>query len=272
MNLQTLMLGLAPAIAPSLGGLIVGSVGWRGIFVAMLVYGLTLALALSLRLPETNAQRDPTGISPPVLFRKYRRLLADARFLRPGLALGLVIATSYTLAAVLPFVMIGRVGLTAAQFGYATLWQSFALFLGNMTTRRLLGRYEARRLIPFGLGLSMLAATTLGAVVIGVGPSLFTVMGPLGIMSFATAMVLPGLWTEPVAPFGAIAGAASSLLGTIQMTLGVALTTIAPAFNDPVMALVFVAAPMPFYAALVYFGLAASAAKAALAAQGPAPI
>ena len=130
MNLIGLMLTIGPAVSPALGGVILGTVGWHAIFLVMVAYGLVVVLVLGFGVRETNRTPDPTRARPGQIARNYLILLRDRGFMRAGLLLGLMLGGIYTLAVLLPFVMIDRVGLTPTQFGLAMICQTGSYMLG----------------------------------------------------------------------------------------------------------------------------------------------
>lgn len=272
MNTIALMLGLGPAVSPTLGGLTLSLFGWREIFLLMVIYGLVALAAVRWFLRETNRRPDRSAIHPGRLLGNYGRLLTDRRFLRPALVLGLTVGVIYSLATMLPFVLIDRIGLTPGEFGYSMLLQSGLFVLGSLLTRHLLRRVDAKRLVAPGLTLSMAAALLLLGLQLTLGPHLLTVMGPVGLLAFAVAFVMPATQTAAVAPFAQMAGSASALLGFSQMGIGLIGGLIASQFADPLLALIIVAPAMPILGALAHFGLAGrTQAGQPEAAPPPAP-
>ena len=120
MNLIGLMLAIGPAVSPALGGLILTTVGWHAIFLVMVAYGIVVVLVLGFGVREQTGS-DPTKAHPSQIARSYMILLHDRGFMRAGLLLGLMLGGIYTLAVLLPFLMIDLVGLTPTQFGLAMI-------------------------------------------------------------------------------------------------------------------------------------------------------
>lgn len=263
MNLIGLMLAIGPAVSPTIGGLILSAVGWQAIFLVMVVYGLAVVLVILFGVSETNRTPDRGLARPGQVVRTYARLLRDARFMRAGLVLGLTLGGIYTLAALLPFVLIDRVGLTPTQFGVGMIAQTGAYTLGAALTGRLLRRVDASRLVPAGLGLVLVAGAALAIGLRLLPPTLLTVMGPVALWAFGNALIIPGATTAALAGFGAIAGAASALTGFLQIGGGLAGSGLAALlFADPLDALTTV---LPAMAVL------ALAAFVLLAPPRPAP-
>jgi hypothetical protein len=80
-------------------------------------------------------------------------------------------------------------------------------------------------------------------------------MGPVGVLAFGIAFVMPSMLTESLAPFPLIAGAASALAGFFQMGGGLVGSALAAAMGNPVLSLATLPPAMAGIALLAYFGL-----------------
>ncbi|MFG1393303.1 multidrug effflux MFS transporter [Xanthobacter agilis] len=238
MNLIGTMLAIGPAVSPSLGGLILGAAGWHMIFVAMAIYGVVLLGLLSFFVPETNRARDPALAAPGRIARSYARLLRDRTFMRASLVLGGGLGAIYTFSALLPFVLIQQVGLTPTEFGLAMLGQTGSFLFGTLVAGRLLKRMSASALVPLGLVLVLAGAAGLAIGLRILEPSTLTVMGPVGLWACGIAMLLPGCTTAALAGFPTIAGAASALMGFMQIGGGFLGTAVAALLPAPLAGLV----------------------------------
>jgi DHA1 family bicyclomycin/chloramphenicol resistance-like MFS transporter len=166
--------------------------------------------------------------------------------MRFSLILSFAFGGLYTLPALLPFVLIGMVGLTPTQYGLATLIQTAAYASGNLVTMQLLRRYEAVRLIPFGIAIFVTAAMILAVGLRVFPPSLATIIGPTALWAFGSAWIVPGATTGALANAGSRAGAASAFMGFLQIGGGLAGSLIAAMlFVDAFQALINV---LPFLA------------------------
>lgn len=233
LNLITLILALAPAIAPTIGGLVMEVAGWHAIFSIMLAMGVAALFTVKFALVET-VDRDPTRARPAVVLATYRMLLADGYFLCSSLVIAGTLGAYYTQSTVLPFILMDRLGLTPAQFGLAMLFQSISFITGSVCMRLLIPRYGAYRMVPVGL-----AFTTVGAVAMAVllgffAPTFMTVMVPIALFVFGNAFVMPAMSAATVAAHPDNAGAASSLSGFMQMGGGLVGTVLAGLMGDAI--------------------------------------
>jgi DHA1 family bicyclomycin/chloramphenicol resistance-like MFS transporter len=237
MNLIGLFLVAGPALAPTFGGILLHLFGWHAIFVAMLVYGVVIVTVFLTIVPETLASPDAANVRPGRLIRNYGTLLRDPRFLRPATAMAFSVGCIYALATVLPFVLIEGAGMTPLMFGLGMIAQSGSFLIGSAVMRKLLQRVEAHRMVPYGLALIGSGALLLAVLAVTVEPRYLTVMGPVGVLAFGTAFIMPTMMTESLAPFPHMAGAASALAGFFQMGAGLLGSAAAAAIGHPTLAL-----------------------------------
>jgi DHA1 family bicyclomycin/chloramphenicol resistance-like MFS transporter len=267
MNTMGIMLALGPALSPTIGGITLDLVGWHAIFGLMVVYGCVVVGLVLFSLPETNRAPDMRLVHPAGLIRAYGQLLRDRRFVLPGIILGASLGGFYALGTMLPFVLIDRAGLTPTQFGLGMLAQSLSFMVGGLTTRKLLLRIEASRLVLPGLCGALLATGLLCVFVNLAPPTYLTVMGPIALYAFSLAFVMPSPSTSALAPFPHLAGAAAAMLGFMQMGGGLLGSLAAAGFGDPVVAIAVVLPTM----AVISLGAGLAALKPVQAPESRRP-
>lgn len=235
MNTIAMMLAVGPAISPTIGGFVLELSGWREIFWCMVVYGLALMIAVAFFQAETNPDPGRHHLKPRRLASNYMTLLTDPRFMSPALLIGCGLGSLYTFATILPFVLIHKVGLSPSEFGLTMVLQSGSFIVGTVLTGRLLRFVEARKLVPFGLALWVVAALLMSFLTLTQEPSIATVMAPVGLFTFALALVLPASFTESLAPFPGIAGAASSMVGFLQCGVAIVASVVIALLGDQLL-------------------------------------
>ncbi|WP_415715123.1 multidrug effflux MFS transporter [Roseibium sp.] len=235
MNTIAMMLAVGPAISPTIGGFVLEFSGWREIFWCMVVYGLGLMIAVAVFQVETNPNPGRHHLDPARLSTNYLTLLSDPRFMAPALLISCGLGNLYTFATILPFVLIHKVGLTPSEFGMTMILQSGSFIVGTILTGRLLKYVEARKLVPFGLGLWVVAASLMSFLTLSQEPSIATVMGPVALFVFALALVLPASFTESLAPFPRMAGAASSMVGFLQCGVAIVASILIALLGDQLL-------------------------------------
>ncbi|WEK04857.1 MAG: multidrug effflux MFS transporter [Candidatus Devosia phytovorans] len=222
LTLINLILTVTPAVAPTLGSVILLLGSWHHMFIVMAGFGLAILALLSLGARETLPEDARVPIRPSVILGNYRRLLSSPDFLMPSLLLGLVFSGFHGFTALLPFVLIDGMGLTPFQFAMAMLVQTASFITGNLIVGYLSTRISGSRLVLIALGL--IALSGLGFALL---PNLFpgsvlAIMAPVGVWMLGLAFVSPATTTAAMAAFGSIAGAAGALTGFFQVGGGFA--------------------------------------------------
>jgi DHA1 family bicyclomycin/chloramphenicol resistance-like MFS transporter len=236
MNLVGIILAIGPAVSPTLGGLILEFFGWHEIFFVMAGFGMAVAATAIFAMRETVV-RDASRLSLRALLRSYWGLLSSRQFITASLTNAGAPGALYALATVLPFVMMNRVGLTPTQYGMAMLMQTLSFLGGSLVMRWLMRRYRADQMTPVGLALIALGSIGLAVGMRVAEPTFYTVMVPVALYAAGIGFVISPMTTAALAPFPAIAGAASALFGFMQMGAGLLGGTVAAMMGDPVAAL-----------------------------------
>ncbi|WP_269929347.1 multidrug effflux MFS transporter [Aminobacter sp. HY435] len=233
LNLITLILALAPALAPTVGGVVMELAGWHAIFSIMFLMGVAALLTVRIALVET-VEPNPASVRPMAVLATYRKLVGDGYFLGSSLVIAGTLGAYYTQATVLPFVLMDRIGLTAGQFGLAMLFQSASFISGSLAMRWLIPRYGAYRMVPVGLFFTSLGAIAMAVLLGFYEPTFVTVMAPLALFVFGNSFVMPAMSAATVASYPENAGAASSLSGFLQMGSGLVGALLAGLIGDAV--------------------------------------
>lgn len=207
----------APGFSPLLGSVTEQIIGWRLTFVTVGVVGVLLAVWYAWRLPETHAVSERASLSLGPIFSAYSSLACDARFIRPAIVVGCATGALYGFFAAAPAVLIGALGLSSLQLGLFFAATVPVVFAAGLLVPRLSGRWGPQRTLQFGLALA-LAGGALVWVAAGRAPgSLVAFTTALCVFLFGMGIANPLGTALALSPFAAKAGAASAMLGFVQM-------------------------------------------------------
>lgn len=265
MNAIAMMLALGPAVSPTIGGIVLELFGWREVFWCMVIYGVVLMAAVIFNQVETNPNPGRHHLNPGQLATNYLSLLRDPRFLAPSILIGCGLGGLYALATILPFVLIEKVGLSPFEFGLTMIIQSGSFIVGTIVTGRLLKVVEARRLVPVGMVLWIVSSSLMCLLTLTQEPTILTVMGPVALFVFALAFVLPASFTDSMAPFPHIAGAASAMTGFMQFGGGIVASLLVAALGNPMLGLATILPLMPIVGMLLHLIFKSRATRLAAA-------
>ncbi|MBJ3775351.1 multidrug effflux MFS transporter [Acuticoccus mangrovi] len=236
LSLMATVIAIGPTLAPSIGGVIVEFLNWRAIFVLLAVWSLVVIFAIGFGLRETRPPR-PGQLRLGPLWRSARRLVTDWRYMVPTLGVAGVGGTMYALASVLPFLIIGEIGLSPTGYGLWMIFQSGMYMTGSIVARTLSRFWAPRRLAAMGVGFALVGTLGLAVQLLGPRPSVITVMAPIALVAFGSAHMLPALMTAAMRGFPEDAGMASSILGFSQMATGFLVGSAAGLLHQPMVAI-----------------------------------
>ena len=248
-----LVIGIAPMLAPLLGGYLLIWFGWQAIFLFLALYGLFCLLAVWLRLPESLDPAMRQGLSFRGTIIGYARLMNDRRFIGPALVGGLCICGMFVYITASPFVFIELLGLSPEAYGWVFGLNAFGFIAASQVNARV-----GRRLGPGRtLSLSVPALVLIGILLIlggafGLGGS-YGIYIPIFAYVACLGFIMPNTAALAMAPFGRNAGAASALLGTLQFALAAAASALAGSFShQDAMPLALMVSILAFSGAAAY--------------------
>ncbi len=236
MSQLMLVMGVAPILAPTLGGALLALAGWRAIFWALALYGALLAVAVLLVLPESLPAERRRRDGPGAVLRVFGGLLADRRYLGHALAGGLATAGMFAYIAGSPFVFMDLHGVAPEAYGLWFGLNAFGIMLASQVNARLAARVRPERALDVAQGVQVAAgAALLAAAATGLGGFAAIVAG-LFLYVACIGVVMPLASALAMAPHGRVAGSASALIGTLQFGLGGAAAWAVGALHDGVSA------------------------------------
>ncbi|MBP0617448.1 multidrug effflux MFS transporter [Jiella mangrovi] len=235
MNTIGIILAIGPAVSPTIGGLMLELSGWYSLFLMMAGFGLAV-IAVTVGAMRETIIPDPSRIRPKAILKAYGELSTNRHFLATSLTVAGSVGALYTLATVLPFVLIDVAGLTPTQYGIGMLAQSGSYLSGSVAARFLMARFGAFRLVPVGLALIGIGAAAMAVSIQFLPITYLSIMAPVAFYAFGIALVMPAMTTAALAPFPHMAGAASAMMGFIQMGSGLLGGVICALIGEPVLA------------------------------------
>jgi DHA1 family bicyclomycin/chloramphenicol resistance-like MFS transporter len=214
-----LVFGLGPILAPTIGGYLLLWWGWRAIFFLLTGAGALILLLMVLRLPETHDRSQARSLHLGTVLNGYWRILIHRTFLGHALCGSMMMSGIFAYVAGSPFVLIELFHVPSQHFGWFFGGNAVGFILASQINIRLQRRHSAERVLLaallfqafWGIVLAIAGFTGIGGLW-GVAVPLFFCVASLGLIS-------PNTTALAMAPFGATAGSASALMGTVQFIL-----------------------------------------------------
>ncbi|MCJ0979936.1 multidrug effflux MFS transporter [Rhodococcus sp. ARC_M12] len=231
-----LVMGVAPVLAPSLGGavLLVGS--WRLVFAALAIMGVALMTLAIVSLRETlpPERRRARGVMP--VLRTYRSLLRDAQFVVLVLVAALAMSSLFAYIAGSSFVLQEEFGLDEQQFAIVFAAGAISLIGASQLNVLLLGRFAPVQIVLAALSFAVLSGGVMAVLAIaGIGGMAGFVV-PLWFVLGAVGFVMPNAPALALSRHGEAAGGAAALLGAAQFGLGAIVAPIVGALGNDAVA------------------------------------
>jgi DHA1 family bicyclomycin/chloramphenicol resistance-like MFS transporter len=157
MSTVTMIFGLAPAVAPIVGGWLQGWFGWRAVFVFLAAYSAILFAACCWRLPETLPLRERQPFVPRSLLANYYKLLGSVRFGLLSSAIAFNFCAFFLYIAAAPVVIYQWLGLNENQFAWLFLPGISGIVIGAFISGRIAGRLGPRPTLGLGYGVMFAA-------------------------------------------------------------------------------------------------------------------
>jgi len=232
LSLMMLIMGVAPILAPLLGGVLVTLWGWQACFWALALFGVAVGVATWLHLPESRSPETLAQAGTENPLQAYLALLKQPRVLGYALAGALNGAMFFTYLSGAAALIIGQYGVSPANFGWVFGCNAIGVIGSSQVNRSLLRRMTADQVLARATGVAFVVGLLLVAsAVTGIGerwtflPLLFLMLSTYG---FTQGNTMAGaLNCDP-----ARAGAVSSLLGAAGFATGAAAASVSAAFAD----------------------------------------
>nr|WP_031465933.1 Bcr/CflA family multidrug efflux MFS transporter [Sciscionella sp. SE31] len=218
-SMLMLVNGLAPILAPVLGGQLLRVTTWRGVFVVLTVVGVLLLAATVFTLPETLPRERRGAGKVSATLRTYLRLVTDRGLLSCVLVAGISFGALFTYVSSSSFVLQSGYHLSPQQFSFVFGANSIGIVLFGQLNGRLVGRFSPRALLGTGLGISAVAGVLLVLAVL-FGAGLAVVLVPMWVSVSSVGMIMPNASTLALSDYPDSAGSASALLGFGQFLIG----------------------------------------------------
>ncbi len=226
-----LIMGLAPILAPILGGWLVEASGWRAIFYVVTGFAaLVFALAL-WRLPETRSEATAQNARGENLLQATGALLRNGPLMRTALVGASGSASFFTYLSNAPHLIIEIYGVAPTEFGYYFGANAIVFVAAAQVNGFLLGRFHPARILNVAVIVAFALSLILAGVVLSDGgkwpvlTAIFFLIGALPFIAPNAAALAQG--EDPIR-----SGAVSALQGAMSFAAGGALGALTGFFHD----------------------------------------
>lgn len=222
-SLMTLVMGIAPILAPSLGSLLLQISSWRAIFWFLAGFGVLSLMLIKVFLQETLPPDRRHVLPLRQVLRQYVDLLKDTRFRYPALGAGLLMGSMFVYISAAPQLMMEEYGVSATHFSWI-FGMNAAGFIGlTQVNQWLVGRVKLVQLLRIGALVQVSAAGTLMTLglLFGTHAWLWAVLASIFCCIAGLGLTQPNAGAIALAFQKHRAGMASALQGSLNFIVGV---------------------------------------------------
>lgn len=243
MSQVSIIFGIAPAIAPVIGGWILGWSAWPVIFWFLAAFSVVLLLATWRALPETHAKEARLPLQAKPLLRDYVAIFGNPRFQRLAAAAAFNFAALWLFIASAPAFVLDHLGLGERDFGWFFIPMIGGMVTGAYASGRWAGRINRERQVTIGFGCSALAmALNFAYTFWAATPQVPWAMVPIALNSFGVALVFPIVTLAILDMYPRQRGSASSLQAFTSLVLNAIIAgMLSPLISAHVLWMVIVA-------------------------------
>jgi DHA1 family bicyclomycin/chloramphenicol resistance-like MFS transporter len=253
MSMVTMFFGMAPMVAPLVGGLLFVFVGWRSVFWFLAAVGAVLWISNQRLLPETlhHSQRQPLNVRN--LMRGYRQLGSNTRFLALALAGGVPFNGMFLYVLSAPVFLGEYLKLAPQHFFWLFILIIIGIMSGAFLSGRLAGRITPQRQIRAGFLVMGVVSVLNVALNLALPPSVWWSMLPISVFSLGWALMTPSVTLLVLDQAPDRRGMAASLQSSIASTAnGLVAGVVAPLVMHSVLALALTSMAMMAIGALAW--------------------
>ncbi|AXV41649.1 multidrug effflux MFS transporter [Staphylococcus warneri] len=219
LSLLMLVNGVAPVIAPAIGGIILSFAVWRMVFIILTVFGILMVIGSLTKVPESlqEDEKDSNGIKE--MFKNFKHLLATPKFVLPMLIQGFSFIMLFTYISASPFIIQKIYGMSALQFSIMFAAIGITLIISSQLVGVLVDRIERRQLLKIVTYIQVLGVVIVAMTLLNHLSFWILVIGFIVLVAPVTAVASLG-FSIAMDESTKGRGSASSLLGLVQFLLG----------------------------------------------------
>jgi DHA1 family bicyclomycin/chloramphenicol resistance-like MFS transporter len=188
----SMIFAVAPALAPIVGGWILGWGSWRTIFWVLAAYGLVLVVLTLTSLPETHPAERRVPFHPRPLLASFASAAGDGGVLRLSAAIALNFGALFLYISSAPAIVVDHLHLGERDFGVLFVPLVVTMMLGSFLTGRLAGRVRQGAFVLAGFVVALAGGVLAVAYQSTVDdPAVAWTVAPAAAASLGVSLVFP---------------------------------------------------------------------------------
>ncbi|HDD5567638.1 TPA: multidrug effflux MFS transporter [Staphylococcus aureus] len=212
--------GIAPVVAPTIGGIILNYSVWRMVFVILTIFGFVMVIGSLLKVPESltvTNRESSSGLK--TMFKNFKILLKTPRFVLPMLIQGMTFVILFTYISASPFIIQKIYGMTAIQFSWMFAGIGITLIISSQLTGYLVDFIDSQKLMRVMTMIQIIGVILVTIVLLNHWNFWILAIGFIILIAPVTGVATLG-FTIAMDESSSGRGSSSSLLGLVQFLFG----------------------------------------------------
>ena len=227
MSLIMMVFMVAPAIAPSLGQLIIHFFGWRDIFVLYMVYAVVIGAWVALRLEETLVPENRLPMRSKAFFEGFKEVVSNKTTMSYLLCVGFCFGGFIGYLGTSQQIFMHQFGKTGAEFSAYFALLACVMGISSFTNSKIVMKFGMRPICIYGfLGLSLISLIFLIIQLAGINVTFWMFMLYACILFLLFGILFGNLNAIAMEPMGHVAGMASAIIGASSSVLSLILASV----------------------------------------------
>ena len=215
-----LVVAVSPIIAPTVGGYVTSALGWRYVFLALIVIDIAILVGVYFLLPESK-KPDPThSLKPKSVFKNFTNIIVQPQFYIYALTGAVASSGLYAYISGSPQVFIELFGMNEKQYGWIFAIIAIGIISASQLNSLVLRKHSSEKIIQVALILQSMIGLTLAGIAFFNWSELYSTIALIFLYIACQGFIFPNSSALTLASFGHNAGNASALMGAIQMGIG----------------------------------------------------
>ena len=211
-----IIFGIAPAIAPMVGGLLLG-ISWQALFIFLIIYSVLITIFSVNFLPETISKQNQLPFNFESVLNRYRDLLNDKNYIFLILAVSFNFSAFFLYVLSSPIFLMQHLNLSSSQFGYLFIPTVTGMILGSFISKKTAGIISPAKMLTIAY-LWMLLITSLNLIFcIFFQSIIFVNIGLIALYNIGMAAAMPLISIKALDCFPKARGTAASGQAFSQM-------------------------------------------------------
>lgn len=219
-SMLMLVVAVSPIIAPTLGGYVTSLLGWRYVFLMLILVDVVILVSAYFLLPESKKPDPNFSLKPAPIIKNFEGVITHPQFYTYALTAAIAAAGLYAYIGGSPHVFMEIFKVNEKQYGWIFALIAMGLIGASQVNSLLLKYYTSEQITRIALGCQGIIGILLMLLSFFGWIELFTTIFLIFIFLCCQGFIFPNASALSLAAFGHTAGSASALLGAIQMGIG----------------------------------------------------